>query len=134
MLLLALLLASASPVVTPGPALLSVERVGHAYGVSVFADGHLERFIDSQPVLGPAPHVDPALIQKLQALFKDLDHPPGNARHVMCDSAGPNAPAVKIEYRGRQIPGLSCPNSALTRALAQDAAEVLDSAFDLSAD
>ena len=133
MLLLALLLASASPTVTAEPAFLSIDRLGHAYRVSLFPDGHIERFIDSRPVLGPAPHVDPSLIKKLQALFTDLDLRPSKSRDAMCDSAAPTAPAVKIEYRAREVPGLSCPSSPLTRALAHDAAELLESAFETGA-
>jgi len=131
LVLAALLLAITEPAAAaPPPAVLTIQRLGHDYGVNVFADGHLERFIDEKRVLGPNAHVDPKLIRRLQALFKDLEHPKGSVRDSMCDSVKPSA-VVRIEYRGRRISGLACPNSALTRALAHDAAEVLDSAFDL---
>lgn len=131
MLLIAFLVAVSGPVAaTTPPAVLTLQRLGHDYAVNLFVDGHLERFIDEKPVLGPKPHVDPTLIRNLQARFKDLDNPRRGMRDSMCDSVKPDE-VVRIEYRGRTISGLACPNSALTRALAHDAAEVLDSAFDL---
>ena len=135
MLLFALLLASLA--LAPGaqtkeaPAVVSVQRVGHEYGLNVYPDGHLERFIDKQPVLGPVPHVDPALLKKL---FREVQTANRRGPRPGCtlERYVVGAPPIwSASYRGRILEWSQCGKK--DQGMMGDAAQILDIAFEQGA-